>query len=644
VRPLPVLAALTATILLCAAAPALARGTYQNPLPIEIPGSGGRVETFADPAVIRGDDGHWYAYATSDPLTGADRDETGALRVHRVPMARSDDLVHWTYVGDAFASAPSWLTPTSGQWAPDVRRLDGRYVMYYTGTDTTDAISGEPGCDADSAIGVATAPTPTGPWMDSGGPVVAPRRNGPGCDFKWTFDPAVVEADGGRVLYYGSYRGGIEARRLSADGLRSLPESATPITTEERYEGAYVIRRGGWYWLFGSATDCCRGPITGYSVFAGRSRSPFGPFIDRLGVPLTTPRVGGTPVISMNGNRWVGTGHNAVVTDLAGQDWLVYHAIDRSQPYLAEPNPNRINRRPMLMDRLDWPDGWPSVRAGRWASDTPQPAPAATPGEAPLPEPAPLRDDRPEQLLPRYSTDFGHGRAGPAWSWIRTPAGSLTARPGFLRFPTQDADLFEATNTASLFAEPAPPGDFMVDVRFDFDLPETGVFNFHQAGVALYQDDDRFVKLAHVSIATTRQTEWATEVPTPLTPDGRRYGNTVLGPPAAPGAPVAHTWLRIVRADAAGGEQRYTGYSSIDGHRWVRGGTWRNDLAAPKIALFAMGGAGHTADFDSVRVYRVRPEAPEEAQTGRVSLAPRSDHHGGRPSPSFREGYGQRPT
>jgi arabinan endo-1,5-alpha-L-arabinosidase len=29
----------------------------------------------------------------------------------------------------------------------------------------------------------------------------------------------------------------------------------------------------------------------------------------------------------------------------------------------------------MLIDRLDWIDGWPTVRAGRWASEGPQPAP-----------------------------------------------------------------------------------------------------------------------------------------------------------------------------------------------------------------------------------------------------------------------------
>src|SRR4029453_18633417 len=42
-------------------------------------------------------------------------------------------------------------------------------------------------------------------------------------------------------------------------------------------------------------------------------------------------------------------------------------------PFVEEPF--GINQRPMLLDRLDWVDGWPTVRAGRWASEGPQPAP-----------------------------------------------------------------------------------------------------------------------------------------------------------------------------------------------------------------------------------------------------------------------------
>jgi arabinan endo-1,5-alpha-L-arabinosidase len=571
---------------------AAASTTYRNPLPIVTP-QGERVETFADPAFVQAPDGSYYAYATSDPLTGSDRDESGALRLRRIPFARSTDLVHWSYAGEALAAPPAWAAPQSGIWAPDIRRIGSRYVLYYTVTNTADAISGEPGCAFDPAIGAAVADTPTGPFVPTGAPVVAPRRGGPGCDFLWTFDPALTtDAAGSPVLYYGSYYGGIEARRVSADGLTSDPASATRITTGDRYEGAYVVRRGGWWYFMGSATDCCRGPLTGYSVFAGRARSPFGPFRDRTGARLDEPRVGGTPVISMNGNRWVGTGHNAVVTDAAGQDWLLYHAIDRGDPYLAEPNPDVINKRPMLMDRLTWHDGWPSARGGRWASDTPQPGPVTAAGGRPSPEPPPLPDDRPSRLLRTASDEFRRGLA-PGWSWVRAPAATVAG--GALRFPTQAGDLTEGSNSASVLVRPLPPGDVMVETKVHFDLPAEGVFNFQQAALLLYDGDDRFLKLAHVGIWQTRQTEWAKEVAEPLTPRLQRYGNTVVGPPGET------TWLRIVRRG-----ERYTAYTSRDGRTWVRGGTWTHTLTAPRIGLAAMSGVGHTATFDYVRTYRLR--------------------------------------
>lgn len=94
----------------------------------------------------------------------------------------------------------------------------------------------EPACDGDSAVGAATAPSPTGPWTDGGHPVVAPRRGGPGCDFLWTFDPAVVtEPDGSAHLYYGSYYGGVQVRDLDVGGLTTNPRrrrrSSSPTAT-----------------------------------------------------------------------------------------------------------------------------------------------------------------------------------------------------------------------------------------------------------------------------------------------------------------------------------------------------------------------------------------------------------------------------
>src|SRR5918997_4175365 len=113
-------------------------GAYQNPLTIVIPGDG-TVETFADPAVIKGQDGFYYAYGTSDPLHEGDRAPGGGFNFQKIPMARSSDLVHWTYIGDAFAANPPWLKPESGMWAPDIRFFDGTYYLYYTAVNTTDA-------------------------------------------------------------------------------------------------------------------------------------------------------------------------------------------------------------------------------------------------------------------------------------------------------------------------------------------------------------------------------------------------------------------------------------------------------------------------------------------------------------------------
>ncbi|HEX2157938.1 MAG TPA: family 43 glycosylhydrolase [Actinomycetes bacterium] len=337
-------------------------GTYTNPVSRDF------ADTFADPAVIKAKDGYWYAYGTTDPL------EEGERTRHLIPISRSTDLVNWTYVGDAFTeqTLPGWADAAAGAalWAPDIRYLDGTYYLYYVVTQTTE--TPEPN---DNAIGVATSDSPTGPWKDSGDPVVGPRRGNSGNpgDFLWTFDPSQFTAlDGTRYLYYGSYYGGIWVTELNEDATEAVGPQ-TQVAIDNRYEGAYVIHHGGWYYLFASEANCCAGPTTGYTVFAGRSRSPRGPFVDRDGISLLANRVGGTIVVTPNGNRWVGTGHNAVITDLAGQDWFVYHAIDRSDPFLDEPY--GINERPMLLDRLDWSDGWPTVRAGRWASEGPQRAP-----------------------------------------------------------------------------------------------------------------------------------------------------------------------------------------------------------------------------------------------------------------------------
>ncbi|MEQ7009428.1 family 43 glycosylhydrolase [Actinopolymorpha sp. B17G11] len=316
---------------------------------------------FPDPAVMRGKDGRWYAYSTGGPYDEAN--ERGSA----YKIASSADLVHWEDEGSVFDAThrPSWAAPTTGFWAPDIRYLNGQYLLYFTVPDTTTTTQG-----FDPAIGVATADTPAGPWTPSDKPLIPaePRGNG----FDTVIDPAMfTDTDGTHYLYWGGYGTGIWMVELSPDGLRAVSEPKHIAAS--RYEGPNVVKHGDHYYLFASSANCCAGPTTGYTVFVGRSTSPAGPFVDKLGKPLLASRAGGTPVIAPNGNTWIGTGHHSAALDVSGEMYMAYHAIDRNDPWL-DVSPG-FTMRPMNIDRLDWIDGWPIVRAGRGGSDTPQPAP-----------------------------------------------------------------------------------------------------------------------------------------------------------------------------------------------------------------------------------------------------------------------------
>ncbi len=614
--PLLVVLGLLGTLAPAGAAPdpdSTVQESYANPLAPRTP-DGGTVDSCADPAVLEGQrpgDRWWYLYCTTDPLNDDDTDAEGDPRFHPVPMMRSRDLVDWHYVGDALPEPPHWAADGAALWAPDVvySQATDRYYLTFVVTDVDDDVSGEPGCGSDSAIGVAVSRQPTGPWDVAGQPVVPPRRNpdgSGGCDFLWTFDPDVLGDSIGRegILYFGSYFGGVHGTEvaLDRDGMRTVGNSS-PVTIGNRYEGANVVRRNGWYYLFASATNCCNGPLTGYSVFAGRSRSPLGPFVDRNGTSLLAGRAGGTPVLSMNGNRWVGLGHNSVFRDHGGQWWTAYHAVDRGDPYFAfDPG---FTKRPVLLDPVDWVRGWPTVRAGRWASDRRMPAPAAQRGQESRYEPNPVPPHRKGARMPGPSDSFRGTALGDRWSWVRRPdPATYDVDGGRFRFETQPGDLYVDSDTASVLTTPAPSGDYVVQTKVQLDVPPEGCcHNYVQAGLVLYDDDDTFVKLTHTSIWETRQTEFAKEVPTAPT-DHPRYGNTVVGPPGD------WTWLRVVREQRPGRAGRvadYTAYTRAPGQHWVRGGVWTHRLGSEhRIGLVSMGGAGFTADFDAVRVWRLR--------------------------------------
>ncbi|MBV8865647.1 MAG: family 43 glycosylhydrolase, partial [Acidobacteriaceae bacterium] len=390
--------------------------TYRNPLSLNDPLTGPAVSC-PDPATIKErPDGRdtWYLYCTGDPLNTNDKNTDGSLRNHLISQFKSVDLIHWTYIGDAFQSLPAWIgNVNTNLWAPAVKHFHGQYYLYYVAPTTA---------QGGSAIGVATSNGPGGPWIDSGSPVVPPEPNPYNSSFlRAVIDPDEIQDDTGqRYISYGSFNGGISIRKLSADGLTSDASSEQQIAIDNMFEGASFFKHDGYYYLFLSTSSCCDGPLSGYSVFVGRAQNPTGPFLDKNGVPLLTFAPGGFISVAANGNKWVGPGGNVVFTDDAGQDYMLYHAVDLANPYF-DGYPG-FTRRPALIDPIDWVDGWPEVRGGFWASATPQPAPAAQPWQDNDYHARIKPEDEPGVEIAALSDEFNSTTLSPQWHFLHPNA------------------------------------------------------------------------------------------------------------------------------------------------------------------------------------------------------------------------------
>lgn len=310
------------TALLLASTSILAQTRYSNPV-YNI--------DFADPSVQRATDGTFYAYATG------------------CAVAKSTDLVHWTNVNNVFYR-PNWNDSTyvkDGKqqtdyyslWASDVNYVDGKYIMYYA--------SALWGNGSRTGIGVATATSPT-------------RFTDHGRMFRSTeikvensIDPCYIEEGDKKYLAWGSFNG-IYIAELTDDGLAVKDFSQIKKIAGTAFEGALIHKRGGYYYLFASTGSCCEGVRSTYETVVGRSKNLMGPYTNKTGQLMTSNYR--TVLISKN-QKWIGPGHNSeIITDDAGQDWIMYHAYNAQTPDVG---------RVLMLDRLKWDAmGWPYVEGG----------------------------------------------------------------------------------------------------------------------------------------------------------------------------------------------------------------------------------------------------------------------------------------
>ena len=326
-------------------APAAPPVTYVNPI---------LDEDFPDPAIILAPDDYYYAYGTQTLRDG---------HWINIQVARSRDLIHWEQLGDALPAKPDWAQTTQDFWAPSLLYDGSKYFMYYSATP--DECREGP----DHALAVATSDSPAGPFVDMGKPLLA------GKGFH-NIDPMAYDdpATGKHLLYWGSGFEPIKVCELGPDRMSFAPDGETidlvwPNGKDGGFprlvEASWVIRHDDFYYLFYSGDNCC-GADAEYGVMVARSKNATGPFEtleEAKGVPHS--------LMLFKSERWLAPGHNCIVTDEAGDVWIIYHAIDVNRP--RQRQEDEINSRRILMiDRIEWRDGWPHVGT---PSDEPQPAP-----------------------------------------------------------------------------------------------------------------------------------------------------------------------------------------------------------------------------------------------------------------------------
>ena len=270
----------------------------------------------ADPEVLYSNQtGLYYIYSTTDGLPGWCGEY---FRVFCSP-----DLQNFSDCGIMLdVKGPQVPWASGNAWAPAIiERKEGdnyKYYFYYSGHNP---VSNR------KEIGVATADYPTGPFTDSGSPIVSdsPVGYGQQIDVDVFMDPV----SGKYYLYWGN--GYLAGAELNDDMLSIKPETVKVMTpqggTLETYayrEAPYVFYRDGKYYMLWSVDDT---NSPNYHVSYGTMTEPLGDIT-----------VAENPNILMQRpeNEIYGTAHNSVINIPGTDKWkIVYHRI----------NPKRINER-----------------------------------------------------------------------------------------------------------------------------------------------------------------------------------------------------------------------------------------------------------------------------------------------------------
>lgn len=281
---------------------------------------------YADPDVLYSNKTQkYYIYPTSDGFDG--------WGGYYFKTFSSDNLKDWKDEGVILNLKNNVSWADGNAWAPCIieKKVGNDYKYYYYFSGGKDGGS--------KKIGVAVADDPSGPFLDSGSPLIDFKPKG--VDGGQEIDPDVFcdPKTGKNYIYWGNgYMAGAE---LNADMISLKKKTIKVMTPDNTFrEAVYVFYRKGLYYFLWSEDDT---GSANYKVRYATAKSPLG--------QLTIPS--DNIVIMKDDSKAIfGTGHNSVLQIPGKDEWyIVYHRISR---------PDGIKKvypgtsREVCMDRLEF--------------------------------------------------------------------------------------------------------------------------------------------------------------------------------------------------------------------------------------------------------------------------------------------------
>ena len=254
------------------------------------------------------------------------------------------------WIDRRFAQGNGGVLPDN-LWAPEIVHHGHTYYLYYSASTFGKNFS----VTALATNTTLDASNPHYKWVDRGAVISSnanTRLSGTKDLQVNAIDASVVSTKGGKPwLAFGSFWNGLYAVRISwPSGKPAKHWQSHAVQLAERpavqynpVEGAALVRRHGWYYLFASWDFCCQGANSTYKTAVGRSRYVTGPFRDKQGALLLTG--GGTVLLQTTGTH-VGAGGESV-----SGNTLAYHYYDATHDYAPT----------LGLKTIRWVNGWPQL-------------------------------------------------------------------------------------------------------------------------------------------------------------------------------------------------------------------------------------------------------------------------------------------